>query len=126
MPSEKYKKGLAKFREVYPNVPVADGAEQDAWMKTMLENAFASIWARDGLSVRELRLVVLGITSALGIEEVFELQCRNAVQRGELTPDQVMELLLFLPQYIGFPRAAGLRARMQKAFPEAMARAEPD
>jgi len=125
MSSNRYERGLEKFREVYPNVPVPENPGQDAWMTTMLENTFGAIWARDGLSVRELRLVILGITAAQGNEDVFELQCKNAVTKGEMTPDQVMELLLFLTQYVGYPRVAGLRQRMQAAFPGAIARADP-
>ena len=122
MEKSKYEQGVEMFHKVYGSVvQVPEGGEHDAWMKTMMENAFASIWAREKLSVGQLRLVVLGITAALGIEEVFDIQCRAAVEKGELTPDQVMELLLFLPQYIGFPRSAGLRARMAKVFPDAIA-----
>ena len=120
---DRYDKGVEMFKKVYGDVvPPRENAENDAFMTTMLENTFGTIWARDVLSIRDRRLVIIGITAAAGIGDVFELQCKAAVQNGELTPEQVMELLLILAQYNGYPRTADLLYRMRKAFPEAVAK----
>ena len=60
------------------------------------------------LSVRDRRLVTMGIIAALGEANTFCIQVRSAVKNGELTPEQVREMVMHIAQYAGYPRAAGL------------------
>ena len=75
----------------------------------MLEQLFAEVWTReDKLSVRDRRLVLMGIIAALGEKDTFAIQVKASVKNGELTPEQVREVLITVASYAGYPRAAGL------------------
>jgi 4-carboxymuconolactone decarboxylase len=74
----------------------------------MLEQLFAEVWTREALPIKERRLVLLGVIGALGEKDTFQIQVRAALENGELTAEQVREVLITLASYAGYPRAAGL------------------
>ena len=82
----------------------------------MLEQVFAEVWTREELSVRDRRLVLLGIIAALGEKETFQIQVRASLKNGELTPGQVREALIMIANYAGYPRAAGLIGGTEQAI----------
>jgi 4-carboxymuconolactone decarboxylase len=84
----------------------------------MLEQLFGEIWTRESLSVRDRRLVTMGIIAALGEREPFCIQVRSALKNGELTAEQVREMLLHITQYAGYPRAAGLLGPVEQVLGE--------
>ena len=45
-------------------------------------------------------------------------QRHAALKNGELTPDQLRELLLMIAQYAGYPRAASLIGPIETAIAE--------
>jgi 4-carboxymuconolactone decarboxylase len=77
-----------------------------AFADVMLEQLFAEIWTREALSIRDRRLVLLGIIGALGERDTFQIQVKAALKNGELTAEQVREIVITLAQYAGYPRAA--------------------
>jgi 4-carboxymuconolactone decarboxylase len=85
----------------------------------MLETLFAKVWTRDLLSMRDKRILLLGMLAALGEPDTFKIQARAAVKRGEMTGDELRELHLFIAQYSGYPRAAALVGPMEEAIAEA-------
>ncbi len=106
--SERRKRGIEMFKEVYcGELPVLDEGQMP-FQDVMLEQLFGEIWSRDTLSVRDRRLVVMGVIAALGERDTFCIQVRSAVKNGELTPEQVREMIMHIAQYAGYPRAAGL------------------
>ena len=48
------------------------------------------------LDIRDRRLVTIGVLAALGQAELLEIQFQCALDRGELTEDQVREIVLHL------------------------------
>ncbi|MBW2292446.1 MAG: hypothetical protein JRG94_09050, partial [Deltaproteobacteria bacterium] len=48
----------------------------------------------------------------------FGIQAKAALKRGELTPDELRELLLMIAQYSGYPRAAGLIGTVEQKIAE--------
>ena len=85
----------------------------------MLEQLFAEVWTRDVLSMRDRRLLLLGAIAALGESMTFGIQAKASLKNGELTPEQLREVLVFLVHYVGYPRAAGLLATVEKSIQEA-------
>lgn len=106
--SRLYDAGAETLREVYnERVPVLpEGAM--AFNDVMLRTLFSQVWTRPNLDVRDRRLLLLGAIAALGERDTFAVQCRAALDRGELTPDQLRETLIMLAPYAGYPRVAGL------------------
>lgn len=106
--SERRKRGIEMLQKVYcGDIPVAEEGQMP-FQDIMLEQLFGEIWTREALSVRDRRLVTMGIIAALGEASTFCIQVRSAVKNGELTPEQVREMVLHIAQYAGYPRAAGL------------------
>ena len=68
-------------------------------------HAWDDIWNRPGLSHKVRRMLVLAICTALGRWEEFSLHCGAALRSGDLSPDDVKEVLLQCAVYAGVPAA---------------------
>ncbi|MDL9948734.1 carboxymuconolactone decarboxylase family protein [Gordonia sp. ABSL11-1] len=98
--SEERRRGLEMMSQVYgwemsdgPGLHFAHTADQ----------LFAQVWTREGLSIRDRRLLLLGALAAGGQVDVAEIQAGAALGNGELTPEQLEEIALFLCYYVGWP-----------------------
>lgn len=114
--SERRKRGLAKFNEVYCGDLPAPGEGDMPFFDIMLEQLFGEVWTREALSLRDRRLVTMGVIAALGERDTFAIQVRSAIKNGELTPEQCREMVIHLAQYAGYPRAAGLIGEVEKVI----------
>lgn len=107
-PSARRQRGAEMLKKVYAgDLPVPPQGASD-FADLMLEQVFAEVWTRPALSVRDRRLLIMGVIAALGEAEVWRLQVRSALKNGELTAEQAREALIQLAQYAGYPRTAGL------------------
>lgn len=98
--TEQRKRGVEMMSKVYgwemsdgPGLHFAHTADQ----------LFAEVWSREGLSIRDRRLLLLGALAAGGLVDVAEIQAGAALGNGELTPEQLEEIALFLCYYVGWP-----------------------
>lgn len=102
-------KGLELFDEVYAKslgqLPPAGVSE---FTDYMLETLFGTLWADKRLSIRDRRLMLLGVAAAQGDENILGIQIRSALARGELDVEQLEPLAVFLTQYVGYPRGSRL------------------
>ena len=78
----------------------------------------AEVWTRPELSQRDRRLLCIGAIAALGERDTFAIQVRSALKNGELTAEQVRELLIHLAPYAGYPRVAGLVGEVERLVAE--------
>lgn len=101
-------RGLARMRELYGDEvrEVPEGASP--FTDVMLETLFAGVWDRDVLSMRDRRLLVMGVVAALGATDIWGLQARSALANGELDADELREALVLLAPYAGYPNVAPL------------------
>jgi len=106
------------MKDVYAGDVVAP-AEGYVFTDIMLETLFAELWTRDTLSMRDKRILLLGMIAAQGERDTFKVQVKASLKRGETTPEEIRELHLFIAQYCGYPRAAGLIAPMEEGIAEA-------
>lgn len=67
--------------------------------------AWGEIWARPGLDQRTRRILVIGTLIALGHWEEVAMHVRAALVSGELTSDDVKEIVLQQAIYCGVPAA---------------------
>ena len=106
--ADTYERGVAMVTEVYqgevPALPEGTVAFNDVMMKSL----FAEVWDRDVLSIRDRRLLIMGVIAARGSTDVWKLQAQSALKRGELTPDELRETLITLAPYAGYPNVAPL------------------
>ncbi|CAM3187286.1 MULTISPECIES: carboxymuconolactone decarboxylase family protein [Actinomycetes] len=103
--SERRQRGLDMMSKVY-GWDMQDGPG-DFFAHTA-DQLFAEVWTREGLTVRDRRLLLLGALAATGQTDVAEIQAGAALGNGELDGDQLLEIALFLCYYIGWPQGTRL------------------
>jgi 4-carboxymuconolactone decarboxylase len=81
-----------------------------------VRHLFGEIWSRPGLALRDRRLIVLGATAMLGRPDLLETQVRGALQAGDLTAEELREIVLHLHFYVGWPNATSLQAAVEKVI----------
>ena len=117
--SERRKRGEEMIKKVYAGDVVVPPEGTLAFSDVMLEQLFAEVWTRETLSMKDKRLLLLWAIAALGEQTPFGTQAKAALKNGELTPDELRECLVFLVQYVGYPRAAGLIMVLEQAIQDA-------
>lgn len=118
---DRWQRGAEKIKEVYAGAVVTAPKGAMPFSDIMLETLFAEVWTRDVLEMRDRRLILLGAIMALGENMTFEIQAKAALRNGELTPEQLREVLVFGVHYVGYPRAAPLVATIEKCIAEVAA-----
>ena len=104
-------RGLAMMSEVY-GWEVQDGPGD--WFGLTVEHLFGSIWTRPGLTMRDRRLLLLGLLVGQGQQDVADIQIGAALRRGELSQDALREIAIFLTHYAGWPAGARLSMQVEK------------
>lgn len=103
-------KGIEMFNTVYcGDLPQPPEEGEDKFFDHMLETLFGQLWASELLSIEQRRLVLIGAIMAQGEEMTFSIQARSAMKRGELSYEQLEDLVMFMTQYVGYPKASKLR-----------------
>ncbi|MEM8496560.1 MAG: carboxymuconolactone decarboxylase family protein [Pseudomonadota bacterium] len=111
-------RGEEKMNDVYAGDVVVP-PEGYHFTDIMLETLFAEVWTRETLSMRDKRIVLLGMIAAQGEQKTFKIQTKAGIKNGELSAVDIRELHLFIAQYCGYPRAASLLGPMEEAIAEA-------
>ena len=102
-------RGQAQMRAVYgwdiePTKPFEEAS---------VDHLFGEVWADGKLSVRDRRLVLIGLAAGSGQPDVAALQIDCALAQGELDVDDLRYLVVFLAHYAGWPRAAALNSQVE-------------
>jgi 4-carboxymuconolactone decarboxylase len=98
--SERYQRGADVMNEVYGDLVPAAPEGANAFMDVMVSQVFAEVWSRDGLSIRDRRLLVMGVIAASGEPSVWGIQARAALPRRTNPPMTVQPSRRFLPRSI--------------------------
>lgn len=121
MTGDQRQRGLAKMSEVY-GWDVQDGPGD--FFGITVDHLFAQIWTRPGLSMRDRRLLLLGLLTGQGLQDVADIQIGAALRRGELSAGELREIAIFLTHYAGWPAGARLAMQVEKLTAE-HARTQP-
>ena len=97
--------GLAMMTEAY-GFEMSDGPG-DYFAETA-DHLFGRIWSRPGRTHRDRRLLLLGALTAQGNSDIADIQVGAALGNGELTADELEEIVLFLCYYAGWPNGTKL------------------
>ncbi|MFD4182931.1 carboxymuconolactone decarboxylase family protein [Rhodococcus sp. NPDC058514] len=106
MTDERRARGVAMMNQVYGWEMPSD-VPGDFFAVTA-DHLFADVWTREGLSLRDRRLLLLGAITAQGQGDVAKIQINAALHNEELTEEQVEEAAIFLCHYVGWPLGTGL------------------
>ena len=105
--------GMAKMDEVY-GFSVDPDAIEGPYVDFTVDHLFGAVWTREALDIRDRRMLTIGVLAALGQAPLLEIQFGSALERGELTEEQVREIVLHLAHYIGWPLSTGVNAAAEK------------
>jgi len=111
MTDERRQRGLAKMSEVY-GWEVQDGPGD--FFGITVDHLFGDIWTRPGLTMRDRRLLLLGLLVGQGQQDVADIQIGAALRQGDLTPDDLREVAIFLTHYAGWPSGSRLSMQVEK------------
>lgn len=123
MTDERRQRGLDKMSEVY-GWDVQDGPGD--FFALTVDHLFADIWSRPGLTLRDRRLLLLGLLVGQGQQDVADIQIGAALRRAELTPHELREIAIFLTHYAGWPSGARLSMKVEQLIREQAKTAPPD
>jgi 4-carboxymuconolactone decarboxylase len=114
--ANKRRRGLDMMRRVY-GFDLKD--RPGDFFALTVDHLFADVWTRPGLSLRDRRLLLLGMLAAQGgLEDIAEIQVRAALRNGELGPDELREIGIFLTHYVGWPLGTKLSMLVERLLAE--------
>ena len=104
-------RGLAMMKDVYGwDIPHVEGA----FVESTVDHLFADVWAEGTMTIKERRLMLIGMAVAGGMEDVASLQLDAAVRLGELDADDLRSIVVFVAHYAGWPHCAKLNTEVEK------------
>jgi len=111
--SDRRARGEETAREVYGELPLLPAGH--VYGDALVEQLFAEVWARPALDIPTRRLLVMGVLAAQGRFEPLGIQFRRCLATGELTPEQVDEVVLQLTHYVGWGMSQPIVAEAEAA-----------
>lgn len=122
--SERFDKGLATIKQYVTDEEAAQMVVHDALAdiapdlrKMIIEFAYGEVYAREGLDLKSRALVVITSVVTQGAGPQIKTHITLGLHAG-LTPKEIVEALLQLVPYIGFPRVQNALTIAQQVFTE--------
>ena len=118
----KFKAGLAVRKKVlgekYVNESIANADDFTRPLQQFLtENAWGTVWVRDGLSLKMRSMLNLAILSAMNRPQELKLHIRGAINNG-VSKEEMQEIFLHCGVYSGAPVALESFKFEQQVFNE--------
>ena len=105
--------GMAKMQEVY-GFTLDPALLPGRYIDMTVDHLFGTVWTDETLDLRQRRLLTIGVLAAQDKPDLLEVQFDSALERGELTVDQVREVVVHLTHYVGWPISVGINAAAEK------------
>lgn len=119
--SEQRARGKAQMKAVYGwDIDHVEGT----FVQYTVDHLFAEVWQEGKLTVKERRLMLIGMAAGGGMDDVAGLQLDAAVRLGELDAEDLRAIVIFIAHYAGWPAAAKLNTEVEKII--ARTASEPD
>ena len=112
-PDDRRTAGIAKMQEVY-GFSVDPDTLPGAYAAMTVDHLFGTVWTREALDIRDRRLLTMGVLAALGKGDLLDIQFNSALERQEVTEEQVREIVVHLTHYIGWPLSTGMNQSAEK------------
>jgi len=108
---------LTDNKEISTHLKIADELKDIApdVSKYIIEFAYGDIYSRPGLTNQQRALVTMSSLITQGTEPQLELHINTALTSG-LTPKEVVEAIIQLIPYTGFPRVLNALTIAKKVF----------
>ena len=84
-----------------------------------INHLFARVWTRPGLSIRDRRLITVALLAAQGRTDQLRAHVRGArVGEDPLTPEELVETMVQVAHYAGWPAGASGQAVVNAVLEE--------
>ncbi len=109
MENERYRRGAAKLKEVNP--AGMEGLIQNLepiapdLARYVIEFAYGDVYTREGLTAQQRELCIIAALTALGNTEHQLLDHITAARNVGCTAQEIIETILMMAVYVGFPAA---------------------
>jgi 4-carboxymuconolactone decarboxylase len=107
MPDERYERGLEVLRQVNPNgLRVVEGLQEIApdLAQWIVAFGYGEVYGREGLPLRDRQIATIAsLATQGGAEPQLAYHIEAGITAG-LTPREVVDVLLHLMPFVGFPR----------------------
>lgn len=105
-----------EVRQIWRDVMANEAPEDlsDPYMQ-FTAGVFKNVWARPGLTRKERRLISLTAIATRGSAEALPHHIRAALELGDLTKDELLEWVVHLAHYAGWPASAESYIAVQTA-----------
>jgi len=120
MSQEKHDLGREYYKKVYADtLPEMPERGEFAFFDYMLETLFGTLWADEkSLSIRDRRLVILGVIMSVGSNDLFSIQARAALMNKELSLKELEQIIITGTQYCGYPKVAAFNLILKDLMDE--------
>jgi 4-carboxymuconolactone decarboxylase len=116
--------GMAKMQEVY-GFTVDPADLPGRYTDITVDHLFGTVWTDDTIDLRQRRLLTIGVLAAQDKPELLEIQFDAVLERGELTVEQVREVVVHLTHYVGWPISTGISGAAETIIRRRAAAATP-
>ena len=110
---ERWARGAEKFTEVVGMPAPPKGADYVA--DVVIDQVFAEIWTRPGLTRKERRWIAITCACASGAPFAMETHLGAALRSGDMTREELQEFVIMFAAYAGHPAATAARAALDAA-----------
>jgi len=109
--------GSAMYEKIFGKP--APAGELGGLRELAINHLFAKVWTREGLSIRDRRLVTLALLAAQGRPDQLRDHVRGA-RLGEdpLTEEEIVELMIHVAHYAGWAAGTSGQAIASAVFSE--------
>ena len=73
-----------------------------------------AVWGRSTLDVRTRRIISISIAAALNYQPILKAHFELALQRNDLSLEEIQEIILQIGQYAGLPSATCANQNLQE------------
>ena len=110
-------RGLAMYKEVYgDDAMLPPGGSAEFFDLLIIDQQFSEVWSRRALPIPSRRLLTMGVLAATRRFDILELQFKRVLENGELTVEQVREVVIHLTSYLGTPSSGDLYKACENAI----------
>ena len=119
-PEDRWRRGAEAFSEV-TGMPAPNRGD-DYVADVVIDQVFAEIWTRPGLTRKERRWISITCACMTGATVAMETHFGAALRTGDITVDELREFIVHFAAYAGHPRATAARAALDHACSQVDAR----
>jgi 4-carboxymuconolactone decarboxylase len=113
MTDERWARGAAMFTDV-TGIPAPNRGD-DYVADVVIDQVFAEIWSRPGLTRKERRWIAITCACMTGAPFAMETHLAAALRTGDITIEELQEFVIQFAVYAGHPKATAARAALDAA-----------